>query len=527
MTEMMGTGTMATETMGTWPETIPHAAKAAAERWPDETGLIEGEKSWTFGGIWADARAAASAFLASGIGHGDRIAIWAPNCREWILAALGAQIAGAAIIPLNTRFKGQEAADILRRARVKMVFAPENFIDTDYRALIAGEDLPDLQDFILTDTGFDAFVARGKGGEDPAVDEAFARLSGDDVSDIIFTSGTTGRPKGAITTHRQVVQTFGDWSVRVDLRQGDRYLIVNPFFHTFGYKAGWVNCFTRGATIVPMAMFDGAEMVRQIEVNRISFLPGPPTIYLTLLQELAGDKPRDFSSLRVAVTGAAPVAPALVERMRGELGMSNIVNGYGMTECGVISMTCQGDDAETVAHSCGYPMPGLEVRCVDEQGQDLPSGHAGELWVRGPSVMKGYLDDPAATAEAIDAAGWLHTGDIGTIDARGYLAITDRKKDMYISGGFNCYPAEIESLLAAHPAIETAAVIGIPDARMGEVGKAFVVLRPGMQAEEAEIVKWARDTMANYKVPRKIAFLDALPRNAAGKILRNALRDIE
>ncbi|HKT77617.1 MAG TPA: FadD3 family acyl-CoA ligase [Sphingobium sp.] len=515
-----------TEHMGNWPPTIPHAAQAAAEKWPDQPGIIESDRQWSFAEVWADARAAASAFLASGVAHGDRIAIWAPNGRTWILATLGAQSVGATIVPLNTRFKGQEAADIIRRSKARLLFVPERFLDTDYRALIAGEDLPDLQEVILIDTGWDAFIARGKGAEDPAVDQALAQISGTDISDIIFTSGTTGRPKGVLTSHRQAVQIFGDWAVRVDLRAGDRYLVVNPFFHTFGYKAGWAVCFTRGATIVPMALFDGAEMVRQIEQNRISFLPGPPTIYVMLLQELAGDKPRDFSSLRVAVTGAAPVAPALVERMRQELGMSNIVNGYGMTECGAIAMTRQGDDAETVAHSCGYPLPGLEVRCVDEAGRDLPPGQAGELWIRGPSVMQGYLDDPAATAEAIDADGWLHTGDIGTIDARGYLAITDRKKDMYISGGFNCYPAEIESLLAAHPAIETAAVIGIPDERLGEVGKAFIVLRPGQSIEASDIIAWARANMANYKAPRHIAFVPALPRNAGGKVLRGALREI-
>ncbi|MGW8204727.1 FadD3 family acyl-CoA ligase (plasmid) [Sphingomonas bisphenolicum] len=516
-----------TEMMGAWPHTIPHAAKAAAERWPDQAGIIEGDRQWSFAEVWADARAAASAFLASGLRHGDRIALWAPNGRTWILATLGAQSIGATIVPLNTRFKGQEAADILRRSKAKLLFVPEFFLDTDYRALIADEDLPDLAEVLLIDSEWDAFVARGCGPDDATVDEALSHISGDDISDIIFTSGTTGRPKGVLTSHAQAVQIFGDWAVRVDLRAGDRYLVVNPFFHTFGYKAGWVVCFTRGATIVPMAMFDGAEMIRQIEQNRISFLPGPPTIYVTLLQELAGDKPRDFSSLRVAVTGAAPVAPALVERMRRELGMSNIVNGYGMTECGAIAMTRQGDDAETVAHTCGYPLPGTEVRCVDEAGRDLPSGQAGELWIRGPSVMQGYLDDPAATAEAIDADGWLHTGDIGTIDARGYLAITDRKKDMYISGGFNCYPAEIESLLAAHPAIETAAVIGVPDERLGEVGKAFVILRPGHSAEARDIIAWARASMANYKVPRQISFVAALPRNAGGKVLRMALRDWE
>jgi acyl-CoA synthetase (AMP-forming)/AMP-acid ligase II len=196
-----------------------------------------------------------------------------------------------------------------------------------------------------------------------------------------------------------------------------------------------------------------------------------------------------------------------------------------MTECGAIAMTRQGDDAETVANTCGYPLPGIEVRCVGYDGRDMPVGEAGELWVRGHAVMRGYLDDPQATAEAIDSEGWLHTGDIGTIDARGYLRITDRKKDMYISGGFNCYPAEIEKLMAAHPAIETAAVIGVADERMGEVGKAFVVLRPAAQATEAEIVAWSRANMANYKAPRTVEFVTELPRNAGGKVLRTVLRD--
>ena len=514
-----------TDAMGDWPRTIPGAAKAAAEQWPDVPGLIVGDRTWTFAELWADARSSASAMLASGVGHGDRIAIWAPNTREWILAALGAQTVGATIVPMNTRFKGHEAADILRRARAKLLFAPADFLNQDYATLIAGEDLPDLAETIHLDRDFEAFVARGKGPDDPAVDAVFAQVSPDDICDIIFTSGTTGRPKGALTAHCQATQIFGDWAVRVDLRPGDRYLIVNPFFHTFGYKAGWSACLVRGATIVPMATFDVGAMVRQIEENRITFIPGPPTIYQSLLQELAGDKPRDFSSLRVAVTGAAPVPPVLVERMRAELGMSNIVNGYGMTECGCIAMTRQGDSAETIANTCGYPLPGTQVRCVGEDGQDMPTGEAGELWVRGQGVMRGYLDDPAATAEAIDAEGWLHTGDIGTIDAKGYLKITDRKKDMFICGGFNVYPAEIEAILAKHPAIAQAAVIGIPDERMGELGKAFVVLRAGSEApSEADLIAWSRDNMANYKVPRTFAILPELPRNAAGKVLKTDLR---
>lgn len=513
-----------TEVMGVWPATIPHAAQAAAERWPDDTALIVGDRIWSFAELWADARSAASAFLATGVAHGDRVALWAPNSREWILAALGAQCIGATIVPLNTRFKGAEAGDILRRSCAVMLFAPGDFLAQDYRTLIATEVMPNLRETVLIDTDWDQFVARGSGPADPEVATALARVTGDTLSDIIFTSGTTGRSKGALTAHAQVTQIFGDWAVRVDLRAGDRYLIVNPFFHTFGYKAGWVTCLLRGAAIVPMAMFDVGETVRQIEVNRISFIPGPPTIYQSLLHELAGDKPRDFSSLRVAVTGAAPVPPALVERMRDELGMTNIVNGYGMTECGAIAMTRQGDEAMTIASTCGYPLPGIEVRCVGDDGGDKPAGTPGELWVRGHAVMRGYLDDPVATAEVIDAEGWLHTGDIGTIDAEGYLAITDRKKDMFISGGFNVYPAEVEKLLASHPAIAQAAVIGVADERMGEVGKAFVVLRPNAAANEADLSTWARNNMANYKVPRRFVIVPDLPRNPGGKVLKTELR---
>lgn len=197
-----------------------------------------------------------------------------------------------------------------------------------------------------------------------------------------------------------------------------------------------------------------------------------------------------------------------------------------MTECGAIAMTRQGDDAETVANTCGYPLPGVEVRCVDDERRDLPAGQPGEFLVRGAGVMRGYLDDPDATREAINAEGWLHTGDIGTIDARGYLKITDRKKDMYISGGFNCYPAEIENLLNAHLSITCAAVVPIHDERMGEVGKAFVVLRAGATEDAASIIAWARQHMANYKVPRAVAFVDDLPRNAGGKVLRRSLRGL-
>jgi acyl-CoA synthetase (AMP-forming)/AMP-acid ligase II len=503
------------------PPTIPHAAEAAARRFGAAPAVVENGKAISFTELWQRARTAAAAFIGAGTMKGDRIAIWAPNRLDWIIAALGAQIAGAAIVPLNTRLKGSEAGDILRRARVSILCTVDDFLGSNYKALIAGEDLPDLRQTLCFDTEWPAFLAAAN-ALDPAVDAALAALGPDDISDILFTSGTTGSPKGVVSTHGRVIPMFSNWISVVNLREGDRYLIVNPFFHLFGYKAGWVAALLQGATVFPMPVFDVEAALAHIEHDRISFIPGPPTIYQSLLSAIA-TTPRDTSSLRVAVTGAATVPPVLVERMQSELGFTTVVTGYGMTECGTITMCRSGDPIDLIATSCGRAMPGLEVCTVADDGTAVAPGETGEILVRGYGVMAGYLDDPQATAEAIDADGWLHTGDVGVLDANGYLRITDRKKDMYISGGFNCYPAEIEKLLARHPAIEMVAVIGVPDDRMGEVGRAFVVLRPGQHADEAEIIAWARENIANYKVPRRVIITTDLPRNAAGKVVKTEL----
>ncbi len=505
--------------------TIPAVAASAAERFADEAAVLENGEAWTFGQLYHEARRAASAFLANGILRGDVVAIWAPNRREWIAAALGAQMVGGAILPLNTRLKGREAADILRRSRARVLISPGTFLGIDFPALLKDEALPDLRSHLTFEGGgWESFVASGLGPEDPLVDAAMAGVAADDLSDIIYTSGTTGVPKGVLNTHGATVRLFRDWAATVDLRQGDRYAIVNPFFHTFGYKAGWLACLLVGATIVPIPVFDAQRTAALIEQHGVTFLPGPPTIFQALLAEQAA-RPRRLSSLRVAVTGAASVAPILVQRMQRELNIETVLTGYGMTECGTITLCRAGDSIERVANTCGRALPGLAIRCVDEEGREIGAGEVGEILVRGYGVMKGYLDDPVATAEAIDTEGWLHTGDIGVLDCAGYLRITDRKKDIFISGGFNCYPAEIEKLLCEHPAVEAAAVVGIADERLGEVGKAFVVLRPGREVDAVALVAWARDNMANYKVPRAIEFCRELPRNAAGKVLRSELRN--
>ncbi len=404
-----------------------------------------------------------------------------------------------------------------------MLFTVGEFLGVDYAALLAGETLPDLETTVAMDGEWEGFLAAGLTIDPTQIDAALARLSPDDISDIIFTSGTTGAPKGVLMTYARVIPQVGVWIGNTGLAEGERYLIVNPFFHSFGLKVGWVACLIAGSTIVPMAQFEVKEAARLIEEQRIGFLPGPPTIFQMLLDEKQA-RPFDSSSLRGGTTGAATVPPVLVERIIAELGMRDIVTAYGMTECVNITSCRPGDSIESIATTCGAAIPGNEVMIAGEDGSELPRGETGEIRVRGQGVMLGYLDDPAATAEAIDHDGWLHTGDVGTMDADGYVRITDRKKDMYISGGFNCYPAEVEKLLAAHPAVSMSAVIGVPDERMGEVGRAFVVLRPGTPVDEAGLIAWSRQNMANYKVPRSFTIVEDLPRNASGKVLKTDLR---
>jgi len=479
--------------------------------------------------------ALAKGLIASGIEPGDRVAIWAPNCWEWVVALLGLQSAGAVLVPLNTRYKGLEAADILRRSRARMLFTVEGFLGNDYVSMLDAAGRPESLERIvlLRDTGsrpngasfLDELLAEGTIIDDDELDERVAGIGGSDVSDMLFTSGTTGAPKGVVQTHAATLRAFLDWSTLVGLSSDDRYLIINPFFHSFGYKAGILACLMTGATMVPLPVFDVDAAVDAIESERISMIPGPPTLYQTLLHHPRFDRTR-VDTLRLAVTGAAVVPVELVVAMQAELGFETVLTAYGLTEASGVVTVCRSDDSpETIAATSGRAIPGVEVIVVDDDGDRLGVGEPGEVLVRGYNVMREYFEDPAQTAEAIDADGWLHTGDVGTLDADGYLKITDRTKDMFIVGGFNAYPAEIESLLLAHPGIAQVAVVGVPDERQGEVGVAFAVPVLGAVLDPTEVIGWAREHMANYKVPRRVEVVDALPLNASGKVLKFELRD--
>lgn len=470
-------------------------------------------------------RQAARALLARGCTRGDRIAIWAPNRLEWVVTGLAAHTLGLALVPINTRMKGLEAADILERSGARLLFCAGRFLDTDYPALIEPHRPAPLEAIVVFgEASWEAFLAGAETISEARLHTAEARVSGSDLMDVMFTSGTTGRPKGVMTTQAQNLRTIAAWSKAVGLVPEDRYLIVNPFFHAFGYKVGWLAGLLAGLTLLPHAVFDAKAVLRRIARDRISVLPGPPTLFVSLLNDPERAR-TDLSSLRATITGAATIAPSLIERIRAELGFQLVLTGYGLTEtCGVVSLCAAGDDAQTIALTSGKAIEGVEMRCVNERNEALPAGEAGEIVVRGYNVMQGYLDDPGATAEAIDEDGWLHTGDVGVCDERGYIRITDRLKDLYITGGFNCYPAEIERLMAAHPAIAQSAVVGVPDERLGEVGRAYVVLRPGQVLDAPGLIAWCREHMSNYKVPRSVAFVDALPVNPSGKVLKYELR---
>jgi acyl-CoA synthetase (AMP-forming)/AMP-acid ligase II len=511
-------------------QTTPAVLDRIARELPDHDALVTADKTLTFAQLRTVVRQAAAAMIDLGVAVGDRVGIWSPNTWHWVVACLATHYAGAVVVPLNTRYTAGEAADILGRTNAPLLIAMGEFLGADRVADLDRAQLPALRHIVRVpveegDDGavrsWDEFVARGT--DLAAADARAAAVSPDDVSDVLFTSGTTGRSKGVLCAHRQSLSAPAAWAACGEVTSADRYLCINPFFHNFGYKAGILACLQTGATLIPQLTFDPEQAMAAVQEHRATVLPGPPTIYQTLL-----DHPRrgdyDLTSLRFAVTGAATVPVVLIERMQSELDIDIVLTAYGLTEASGFGTMCRADDdAVTVATTCGRPIAGFELR-IDAPDDGSGDG-TGEVLLRGPNVMLGYLDDPAATAAAIDSDGWLHTGDVGGVDAAGNLRITDRLKDMYICGGFNVYPAEIEQVLARMDGVADSAVIGVPDERLGEVGRAFIVRRPESELDEQAVIAYTREHLANFKTPRSVRFVEALPRNPGGKVVKPLLRE--
>jgi acyl-CoA synthetase (AMP-forming)/AMP-acid ligase II len=528
------------------PRTLPGVLRATATTHPGRQALLDGEVSLSYAELHAEVRTTARALVALGAGHGDRIGIWAPNSWQWAISALAITYVGAVLVPLNSRYTGYEVVDIARRTRARVLFVADGFLGRsqldELRKAAAGEaddaapvpGLPDLMAVVripypgsgdVDDAlSFPELAVLADDVPPETVEARADAVSPDDVADILFTSGTTGRSKGARSAHRQTVMTARVWAEHGRMSAADRYLIVNPFFHSFGYKAGILVCLLRGAAMLPQPVFDLRQTLRMIRDEKVTLLAGAPTIFQALLDAPDRDE-RDTRSLRLAVTGATIVPVALVERMQAELGFDLVLTAYGLTEAVVATMCRPGDPDALVAGSVGRVVDGYELRIGRPGGNEpQPAGVEGEVLLRGENVMLGYLDDPEATAEAIDGDGWLHTGDIGRVDERGYLTITDRLKDMFITGGFNVYPAEIEQVLARLEGVVESAAIGIPDERLGEVGMVYVVRRAGSGLTERDVLAHCEERLANFKVPREVAFIDELPRNLSGKVLKRDLR---
>jgi acyl-CoA synthetase (AMP-forming)/AMP-acid ligase II len=494
-------------------DTIPRLLRDASARFGGDPAYVEGSRTIAFAELHALVRATAAGYRARGLEPGGRVVVWAPNSIGWVVAALAVSYAGGTLVPANSRYTGHEVAEIVDRTGAVLVVVADGFLGRTQAAdLRAAGDLASVREII------DIADLHRITAEPGDIDSVAAAVTPDDVADILFTSGTTGQPKGAMSAHRQTIGVARAWAELGGVQTDDRYLVINPFFHSFGYKIGIVVGLLTGATLYPVATFDADQTMGLIQSERITLLPGAPAIYQSVLAA-PNRSAYNLSSLRLAVTGAAVVPVVLIERMRDELQIDHVVTAFGMTEAVVVTMCRDGDSAETVATTCGRAIPGMETRIAapDDSG-------AGELLVRGDYVMLGYLDDPDATAEAIDVDGWLHTGDIGTLDAEGNLTITDRLKDMYISGGFNVYPAEVEQALMRMEGIADVAVVGVPDERMGEVGKAYVVLAPDADVSPDDVVAFAKERLANFKVPREVELADALPRNLSGKVLKTNLR---
>lgn len=508
------------------PKTTPEAVGRAARLWPERAAIVDGPVRLTFTQLHDRVRAFAGALCARGVRSGDHVAVWSPNTFHWVIAALGIHYAGATLVPINTRYTPTEAVDLLGRTGATALVVAGKFLGVDrYAAARVSATALDLSVVVRIPidggdvdmpgvTDFDDFLALADDNSCAEADLRSKSVSSHDVADVVFTSGTTGRHKGVMSAHRQSVGIAEAWATCAEVTSEDNYLVVNPFFHSFGYKAGVLVCLLTGATVVPMAVFDVPKMMAIVHDAKISVLPGAPTIFQSILDH-PDRSSFDLTSLRIAVTGAAAVPVALVERMQSELSFDSVLTAYGQTEAVVVTMCRTDDDPVTVSTTSGRAIPGMEVRIGDR----------GEILVRGENVMLGYLDDPLATADAIDADGWLHTGDVGTLDDRGYLDITDRLKDMYICGGMNVYPAEIENALARLGTVVEAAVIGVPDHRMGEVGRAYVVTTPDSALAEVDVLAFCRERLANFKVPRSVRFVDSLPRNPSGKVMKIVLRE--
>ena len=487
-------------------------------------------RRWTYAQLDADTDDVARGLIAAGVAKGDRVGIWAPNCAEWVLLQYGTAKMGAILVNINPAYRSHELGYVLGQAGISVLVSAESFKTSDYRAMIeeVRGGLADLRQVIYIGTGeWDALVAAGSEAGSGLLAEREATLAFDDPINIQYTSGTTGFPKGATLSHHNILNNGLFIGAGCRYTATDRVCIPVPFYHCFGMVLGNLACTTHGACIViPAPGFDPALTLAAVQAERCTSLYGVPTMFIAelALPDFAG---YDLSSLRTGIMAGSPCPVEVMKRVISEMHMAEVTICYGMAETSPVStQTGADDDMERRVSTVGRVHPHVEVKVIDpETGIVLPRGQHGELCTRGYSVMLGYWNEPDKTAEAIDAARWMHTGDLAVMDEAGYLNIVGRIKDMVIRGGENIYPREIEEFLYTHPEIEDVQVIGVPDAKYGEELCAWVRLRPGSTLTEVQVREYCTGKIAHYKVPRYVRFTADFPMTVTGKVQKFRMRE--
>jgi len=530
--------------------TIGVALEQAAAKWPDELALISVHQGvhWTYAELLARADDFAAGLLKLGLCRGDRIGIWSPNCAEWTLTQFAAARIGAILVTINPAYRLSEVEYTLKKVGVKVLVAAERFKTSDYVGMVetlapeiatakpsglASARLPDLRTVVVIGKSarpgwlrFDEVPGLADDAARAAVKAIGAKLDARDAINIQFTSGTTGAPKGATLSHRNILNNGFFVGRSIGLRQGDRLCIPVPLYHCFGMVMGNLGCLTHGATMVyPAEVFDPLAVLKAVEGEKCTGLYGVPTMFIGVLGH-PDFATFDLASLRTGCMAGSPCPVEVMKQVIAKMHMRDVTIAYGMTETSPASFQSSPDDPiERRVSTIGKVLPHLEVKIVDEHGATVPRGGTGEICTRGYSVMIGYWDDAARTAEAIDAGGWMHTGDLGTIDAAGYGNVVGRIKDMVIRGGENLYPREIEEFLYTHPKVADVQIVGVPDAKYGEELCAWIRLQPGQKADEAEIKAFCHGQIAHQKVPRYIRFVDEFPMTVTGKVQKFLIRD--
>jgi fatty-acyl-CoA synthase len=500
---------------------------------PDDEALVEVQtgRRWTYAQLREDVDTVAMGLLAAGLAKGDRVGIWSPNLAEWTLTQYATAKLGVILVNINPSYRTHELEFVLNQAGISVLVAASSFKTSDYAAMIeqVRPNCPALRQVILIGTpDWDALVAAGRQGDRAQLAQLQAALSPDEPINIQYTSGTTGFPKGATLSHHNILNN-GYFVGRIcGYTAADRVCIPVPFYHCFGMVMGNLGCTTNGATmVIPGPGFDPKATLHAVASEKCTSLYGVPTMFIAELND-AEFESYDLSSLRTGIMAGSPCPVEVMKQVVDRMGMTEVTICYGMTETSPVSTQTRADDSlELRVSTVGRLHPHVEVKIIDpETGLTLPRGEPGELCTRGYSVMLGYWEEPDKTAEAIDRARWMHTGDIGIMDSDGYVNITGRIKDMVIRGGENVYPREIEEFLYSHPDVLDAQVIGVPDAKYGEELCAWVTLRAGAEPLTAESVRaFATGKLAHYKIPRYVMVVDEFPMTVTGKVRKVEMRE--